>query len=173
MSDNSTLPVSVGTEVFANNDIGGIKYPRIKSSWGAPGAVNDTSDAAPLPASVSLDTSKVQVGSAAALTPKFANFAVASSGNNAVVAAVTSKKIRVLAFSLSNSGGAAVTARWQSDGAGTPVNISGKKRLPADGSGFVQGFNVIGWFESASGKSLDLNLTGANEVSGELTYVEV
>jgi hypothetical protein len=28
MADNSTLPVSVGTEVFANKDVGGVKYPK-------------------------------------------------------------------------------------------------------------------------------------------------
>jgi hypothetical protein len=49
MSDNSVLPVSSGTETFANNDIGGIKYPRTKVTWGAAGVANDTSAANPLP----------------------------------------------------------------------------------------------------------------------------
>lgn len=42
MTDNSTLPVSVGTEVFANDDIGSVKYPRVKLTWGADGTANDT-----------------------------------------------------------------------------------------------------------------------------------
>jgi hypothetical protein len=29
MTDNSTLPVAVGTEIFANKDIGGVKHPKI------------------------------------------------------------------------------------------------------------------------------------------------
>jgi hypothetical protein len=53
MSDNSTLPVAVGTEVFANNDIGGVKYPRAKLVWGAAGVVNDASAANPLPVTFS------------------------------------------------------------------------------------------------------------------------
>lgn len=29
MADNSTLPVSVGTEVFANKDVSGVKFPKV------------------------------------------------------------------------------------------------------------------------------------------------
>jgi len=42
MADNSTLPVSVGTEVFANDDISSVKYPRVKLTWGPDGTANDT-----------------------------------------------------------------------------------------------------------------------------------
>jgi hypothetical protein len=49
MADNSTLPVDGGTETFANDDIGGVKYPRAKSVWGADGSASDTSMTAPLP----------------------------------------------------------------------------------------------------------------------------
>jgi hypothetical protein len=49
MADNSVIPVSVGTETFANNDVGGVKYPRVKLVWGAAGAVNDASAANPIP----------------------------------------------------------------------------------------------------------------------------
>src|SRR4029077_4727432 len=50
MANNSTLPVSVGTEVFANEDIGpGVHYPRVKMVWGAAGVVNDASAANPVP----------------------------------------------------------------------------------------------------------------------------
>lgn len=41
MADNSTLPVDGGTETFANDDIGGIKYPRAKLSLGADGSATD------------------------------------------------------------------------------------------------------------------------------------
>lgn len=52
MTDNSTLNVSSGTEVFANDDIGGVKYPRAKMTWGPDGTANDTDVASgkPLPA---------------------------------------------------------------------------------------------------------------------------
>ena len=41
MADNSTLPVSVGTEVFANDDISSVKYPRVKLTWGPDGTASD------------------------------------------------------------------------------------------------------------------------------------
>lgn len=105
------------------------------------------------------------------LTPKFAKIAVGSSGNNAVVTAVTSKKIRVLGYNLMGAG--AVNAKFQSDGGGTPVDLTGLKYIAAAGGGICAPFNPVGWFESASGKSLDLNLSGAVAVGGELVYVEV
>ena len=53
MADNSILPVAVGTETFANDDIGGIKHPRIKVMWGDHGIANYTSAASPLPVTFS------------------------------------------------------------------------------------------------------------------------
>ncbi len=47
--DNVTADAGTGGAVFATDDIGGIHYPRSKVVWGADGAVNDTSAAAPLP----------------------------------------------------------------------------------------------------------------------------
>lgn len=42
MADNSTLPVSGGgTEIFANDDISSVKYPRSKLSLGADGSATD------------------------------------------------------------------------------------------------------------------------------------
>jgi len=72
MADNSTLPVSVGTEVFANNDIAGVKYPRVKVTWGAAGATNDTSAAAPLPVSA-VQSGTWNIGAIASALPSGAN----------------------------------------------------------------------------------------------------
>ncbi len=47
-------------------------------------------------------------------------------------------------------------------------NVSGKERFK-----ICAPFNPVGWFESGSGKTLDLNLSGAVAVGGELVYVEV
>jgi hypothetical protein len=51
MADNSSLPVASGNETFANDDIGGVKYPRAKMTWGPDGTANDTDVASgkPLP----------------------------------------------------------------------------------------------------------------------------
>lgn len=118
---------------------------------------------------MSAETSTVYNG-AVALTPKFAKIAAASSGNNALVAAVTSKKIRVLEYNFIANG--TVNAKFQSDGAGTPVDLTGLKYCVAN-VGLSAPFSPVGWFESASGKSLDLNLSAAVAVGGELVYVEV
>lgn len=54
MADNSSLPVASGNETFANDDIGGVKYPRPKINWGPDGTANDVDVASgkPLPIQV-------------------------------------------------------------------------------------------------------------------------
>ena len=103
-----------------------------------------------------------------ALTPKFAVIDDASSGDNEIVAAVTGKKVRVLALFLVASG--AVTARFESGSGGTA--LTGQMSLAANG-GFVLPFNPVGWFETASATLLNLELSGATSVDGSLVYVEV
>lgn len=53
MADNDTAKNASGATVtYAADDVGGVKYPRTKMVWGADGAVNDTSAAAPMPVTV-------------------------------------------------------------------------------------------------------------------------
>jgi hypothetical protein len=106
--------------------------------------------------------------SGVAVTPKFAKIAVSSSGVNIVVAAVTSKKIRVLSYVLVAN--AAVNVKWQSHT--TPTDLTGLDYLAAN-TGVSSGYSPVGHFESLSGESLDLNLSGAVAVGGHLTYIEV
>jgi hypothetical protein len=118
-----------------------------------------------------LATDAVQNG-LTALTPKFAAVSVNSSGDNTLVAAVTSKKIRVLAIILIP---AAATNIYLTSGAGGTAIFAGstnKANLAAN-SGFVLGFNPVGWFETASGVALVLNLSAGNAVGGTVVYVEV
>lgn len=51
MADNSSVPVASGNETFANDDVGGVKYPRHKIAWGPDGTANDadTASGKPLP----------------------------------------------------------------------------------------------------------------------------
>lgn len=221
MVDNSTLNVSSGTEVFANDDIGGVKYPRAKMTWGPDGTANDTDVASgkPLPTqlrhsdgtivtdatgvkistsqlaallsayvpiattnatqvalptdhptlAVSQDTSRVLNGaSGTSLTPKWAVISASSSGDNTVVSAVTSKKIRVLFWDLSPN--AAVNAKWKSS---TTTDKTGLYYMGGQGNGNSRPFNPVGWFETASGEALTLNLSGAVAVGGVVGYVEV
>lgn len=113
------------------------------------------------------NTSTVYDGTTA-LTPKFAKISASSSGDNTLVAAVTSKKIRVLQYNLISNGG--VNAKFQSGASGT--DLTGLKYLVAN-SGLCAPFSPVGWFETAAGSLLNLNLSGAIAVGGELTYVEV
>lgn len=100
---------------------------------------------------------------------KFAKIAAASNGDNTLVAAVTGKKIRVLSYSLSAAG--AVNGKFQSGAGGT--DLTGLKYFAAALPGATWPFNPGGWFETASAALLNLNLSGAVAVGGELSYVEV
>jgi hypothetical protein len=91
----------------------------------------------------------------------------ASAGNNTIVAAVTGKKIRVLAMSLTGAG--AVTFAFQSGAGGTA--LTGTTTLST--VPHVFNFNPVGWIETAAGVLLNLSLGGAVQVSGVINYVLV
>jgi hypothetical protein len=99
---------------------------------------------------------------------KYAIIDAATSGDNTLVAGVTSRKIRVLSAFLMSSG--TVTARFESGASGTA--LTGQVQLIAQ-TGFVLPFNPAGWFETAAGVLLNLELSGAVSVDGSLTYIEV
>ena len=92
----------------------------------------------------------------------------ASSGNNTLVAAVTGKKIRVLAFAITMTG-TAVTIRFE-DGAGGTA-LTGQMQ-PTQGQTVTLPFNPVGWFETSAATLLNLELGGAQSVDGVLVYIE-
>jgi hypothetical protein len=106
------------------------------------------------------------------LQVKYAIINAASSGNNTLVAAVTGKKIRVISMFLTTD--AAVTATIQSGAGGTALvgALSLGDSTGTNAPGFVLGENTHGWFQTAAGALLNLNLSGAVQVSGCLSYVE-
>ena len=114
-----------------------------------------------------LATDAIQNGTTA-LTPKFAIIDAATSGDNTLLAAVASKKIRVLSLYLVSAG--TVNVRFESGAGGTA--LSGQMNLVVN-TGFVLPFNPIGWFETASNTLLNLELSAAVSVDGGFTYVEV
>lgn len=119
---------------------------------------------------VASDTSKIGNGDAnTLLTPKFAKITASSSGATTIVAAVTSKKIRVLAWDTTVN--AAVNFKWQSHV--TPTDLTGLYYTGGQGGGVARSFNPIGYFETVAGEALDINLSSAVAVGGCLTYVEV
>ena len=93
----------------------------------------------------------------------------ASSGNNTLVAAVTGKKIRVLAAFLTMTG-TAVTIRFEDGADGTALT---GQMGPAAGQTIVLPFNPVGWFETSAATLLNLELGGSQSVDGSLVYIEV
>ena len=92
----------------------------------------------------------------------------ASSGDNTLVAAVTGKKIRVLAAFLTMTG-TAVTIRFEDGADGTALT---GQMGPTAGQTIVLPFNPVGWFETSDATLLNLELGGAQSVDGSLVYIE-
>jgi hypothetical protein len=116
--------------------------------------------------SASHETSTIYNGTTA-LTPKFKVISCSSSGNNEIVAAVTGKKIRVLAWDVSPSD--IVNFKWRT----ASTDITGLYYAANAGNGVSKPFSPVGYFETASDEALNLNLSAAEAVGGSLVYVEV
>ena len=99
---------------------------------------------------------------------QYAAIDVAGSGDNTLVAAVAGKRIRLLSLFLVSAG--TVTARFESGAGGTA--LTGQMTLAVN-SGFSLNFNPEGWFQTAAGALLNLELSGAISVDGALSYVLV
>jgi len=153
---------SGGTEI-SDTTAHAVKVMQVKSDGTAVAtAVDNTTDNI----GCALQTDVI-MNDTTALTPKFAKIAAASSGNNTLVSAVASKKIRVLAYNFISNG--TVNAKFQ-DGAGG-TDLTGLKYCVAN-TGLVAGFNPVGWFETSVNTLLNVNLSGAVAIGGELVYVE-
>ena len=106
--------------------------------------------------------------SGSSLTPKFARINGSTSGDNTLVAAVASKKIRVLSLSIIAAG--TVTVNFQTAVAG--AYLAGPYPLIAN-TGMVLPFSPYGHFETVAGDLLNMELNAAIAVGGQLVYVEV
>jgi hypothetical protein len=126
------------------------------------------------------DSASLYNGSTA-MTPKFAAIACGASGDNTIIAAVSAKKIRVLAFRLkaATASSAAVACYWRNGAAGSALEGGASNTTPLDKTGAAGAggetaqFNPVGWFETSSNTALVLNLSAAQAVTGSITYVEV
>jgi hypothetical protein len=167
VADNFIANAGSGGSTFASDEISTTHYPRVKAGWGADGAYNDPAVATPLPVQASMETGQM-TSSGVVVTPKFVAIAASGSGNNTILAAVTSKKIRVLAASFMANG--TVNAKFQSGAGGT--DLTGLFYMVVN-TGAVLPYNPAGWFETASNTLLNLNLSAAIAVGGMLTYIEV
>lgn len=96
----------------------------------------------------------------------FVPIEIANSGT--LVFGVAGKRIVVLSAWLVAS--VAVNAKFQSSTG--PIDISGPAYCAANG-GVVLPFNAGGWFSTAVGDSLLINLSGATPIGGSLSYILV
>lgn len=117
---------------------------------------------------ISADRTDAIYNSSVSITPKFAAISASSSGDNTLVAAVAGKKIRVLAMHFVCA--SAVDVRLE-DGAGGTA-LTGVASYAAN-SGLVLPYCPVGHFETSSNTLLNMELGGAVQVSGSLTYIEV
>lgn len=85
-----------------------------------------------------------------------------SSGDNAILALVTGKRIRLLGCLLTAAG--AVNVKWRSN----TTDLSAAVVLSASGDGFVLPEAITGWVETVAGQALNLNLSGAVAVTGHV-----
>lgn len=167
MADNITVTESLTGSALAADDVSSVKWPGVKVAHGADGSASYASYAAPLPVAACGETSQVLAGGTVC-TPKFAVISGASSGDNTVINAVSSKKIRVLALYAVAAG--STTVRFESGASGTA--LTGVVSLVAN-TGFVLPYNPVGWFETGTNTLLNMELNAAVQVSGCCTYVEV
>lgn len=169
ITDNSgslTVDAPVGTPVFVRLSDGAAAISTLPVSLASVPS-HDVTNAGTFAVQAAHETGSIS-NAGTALTPKFAKIAASSSGDNTIVAAVTSKKIRVLAAVLMSNG--TVNAKFQSGASGT--DLTGLFYTVAN-TGACLPFNPVGWFETAATTLLNLNLSAAVAVGGCITYVEV
>jgi hypothetical protein len=188
VADNSTYTDASGVAIpVASDDIGGVKYPRGKMGFGVDGAYVDVSATNPAPVTLAttLDASNDSIrariisgvlddGAGSALTVKTARGTASSSGVNTVVAAVTGKKIRVLAYSMqaASANGSTVVTNFQDD-SGSPVILSQTWEMAArEGISKALSMGPGFYFQTTVGQALKLNLGSALSVYWEVVYVE-
>lgn len=155
MADNTLLNVGTGGDTIATDDIGGIKYQRVKVTFGVDGAASDVALANPLPVIIA-DTDRTDlrfyaVAAAAGATTtetaitltKSAGTAVTSTGASFVV--TSGKRFKITHLSVATRGNATATIqsttfnlRLNSAGAvtttSTPVILSARSATPATAS---------------------------------------
>lgn len=177
-ADNVAITAGAGTTI-STDDISGVQVQRVKIQHGQDGTATDASAASPLPVTApaatrtthsiaaALQTDVIMLG-LTGLTPKFFSAAVAASSTDSqLIAAVTSKKLRILSL-VAQCGATATDMTFETGGS------SRIHKIPAGANGGQSlGFNPVGWFETASGASLTVT-TGTGSTS-EITgcYVEV
>lgn len=153
-------PDAKGYRHFGDGIAGRIYASRLQAySTAAAGYVDVLADASGI-----LQTS----AGASGATILYASIDCSSSGDNTIVGADATHKITVVSYLLVVT--SAVSVRWKS-GAGT--NKSGAVPIAANGGVAIAGSAQSPLLETAVNAALVLNLSGATQVSGHLSYTLV
>lgn len=104
------------------------------------------------------------VGTGQGKNLQFASISTAASGATQLVAAQAGLQIKVVSYVLIASG--AVTAKFQSGS----TDLTGAMSLAANGGAVVLGQPSSHLFETAVNTALNINLGGAVQVSGHISY---
>lgn len=170
-SDNVTLNAgSGGSTVRTFADSSGSEWPSAVACFAtavSPGAnvLEPVTPTAPLPVTGADQVASLYSG-ATPVTPQYAPISASASGVTTIVAAVAGKRIIVLRWSLSASGNVNVNLQSHT----TTATATGLHYLTQYGSA-GGAYCPAGIFATASGEALDINLSAAVAVGGELTYV--
>lgn len=174
MADNTVLSLNVGTgDTIATDDIGGIKYPRVKVTFGVDGSSTDVSSSAPLPVQA-MNTNRTElrfyaVAAAAGTTTTETAITLTKSSGTAATTTGTSfvvtngKRFKITHISIATRGNATATVqtttfnlRINTAGAvgttSTPVILSARSATPATASAWdrysipltVDGIETVG-----------------------------
>ena len=169
----STISVDPGSTTATRTltEAGGQHSPAIVASFNdGTSKPQIVAQATPLPSAAMAETSTIWNG-ATALTIFRASISAASSGDNTLVAAVTSKKIRVISMFIMSAGTVNI---FFADGNDTAICADSTNKIPFIANvGFVLPDNPHGWFETGSGYLLKVNLSSATAIAGCLSYVTV
>lgn len=152
-----TVPVSGTIGVSGTVPVTGTELGQIKANL-------DTIIADVSTVTVAPNSDAMYAGSTV-LTPKF--ISVAGTGSQDLIALVSSKKLRVLSYTLVFN--AASTAKFQT---GATTDLSGAMPF-GDKGGIHAAFSPVGHFETTSGAKLNLVLGTSVAWAGHITYVEV
>lgn len=99
------------------------------------------------------------------VNPKYTPVNVSSSGDSELVAAVPGKRLKLISGLAVSAG--TVSIKFKS----ASTDLTGAMPLIAN-SGFVIPEATAGWIVTAQGEALNINLSGAVQVSGMIVYEE-
>lgn len=150
MADNVTLNAMSGGDVAAADDIGGVKYQRVKIGHGADGSYSDASTATPLPVAIP-GTPNVFVSNTPGVTVTGTAAVAVASGTSigSLKATVATAGVRVQLGTHAGIIGATVKARATNAGL---IYVGGSTVSATSG------------FELAPGESVSLDVNNTNAI---------